>query len=148
MASRSETSTPSSNDSSIVQGIGYGLGSAALWVGMKMMDAFGELEIRRRRWAIRRVMKTMERITDKERAGWILRNQRQIDRVVVDLLKLSSYVFITFDHIACIPILSVRNLYKLRYCPKARGQGTSLRKLLTSSPISDVGPTSKNTYAC
>jgi hypothetical protein len=95
MASRSKTSSQTSN-ASIEQNIGYGLGSAALWVGMHMLDLFGELEIRRRRWVIGKFLKTMERIADRDRAKWILSKKRQVDHVVVDLLELSSYVFITF----------------------------------------------------
>jgi hypothetical protein len=95
MASRSKTSSQTSN-ASIEQNIGYGLGSAALWVGMHMLDLFGELEIRRRRWVIGKFLKTMERIADRDRAKWILSKKQQVDHVVVDLLELSSYVFITF----------------------------------------------------
>jgi len=85
-------------------------------------------------------MKTMERITDRDRAKWVLSKQRQIDHVVVDLLELSSYVFITSDCVVCILNLSARDSYKLKYFLKARNQGVSLRRLLSTSPISEVSP--------
>jgi hypothetical protein len=82
----------------------------------------------------------MERITDRDRAKWILRKQRQIDRVVVDLLELSSYVFITSDRLVCILSLCARDSYQPKYFLKARNQGASLRRLLSTSPISEVKP--------
>jgi hypothetical protein len=82
-----------STASSGVPGIGYLSGKAAKWVGIQILNAFVPLEICRRRWVIRRLLKRIEKIPIEECAGWLVREERNITHAVEDLLELSSYVF-------------------------------------------------------
>jgi hypothetical protein len=96
MRTRLHDSVPSTSGSSSsiassgVRGIGYLSGKAVKWVGMQILDGFVPLEIRRRRWIIRGLMKRMDVIPFEERAPWIVRNVRKISHAIENLLELSS----------------------------------------------------------
>lgn len=54
------------------------------------------MEIRRRRWVIRRLLKRLQRIALDARGVWLMKKKQKIDRAIEDLLELSSYVKVTF----------------------------------------------------
>jgi hypothetical protein len=75
---------------SVVPGIGYLSGKAIKWVGMQILNGIVPLEIRRRRWVIRKLVRHMDAIPAGDRATWVLRNERKISRTIENLLELSS----------------------------------------------------------
>jgi len=81
-----------SSTSSGIPGIGYLSGKGIKWVGLKMLDAFAGVELRRRRWMISRLVKKIDEISADDRTRWIAKKQHQINRTIQDLLELSSYV--------------------------------------------------------
>jgi hypothetical protein len=85
--------TSSSTTSSIVPGIGYLSGKVIKWVGVRMLNALIPLEIRRRRWLIRKLIERINRIPLDEAAAWLVRKERKITLAVDNLLELSSYGF-------------------------------------------------------
>lgn len=63
-----------SSASSGVPGIGYLSGKGIKWVGLKILDGFAEVEIRRRRLLIPRVVKKIANLPPDERTGWMSKN--------------------------------------------------------------------------
>jgi hypothetical protein len=88
----SSSSSALSSASSGVPGIGYLSGKGIKWVGLKMLDAFAEVELRRRRRMIPRLVARIGDLPADERTAWMANNQNQIYRSLEDILELSSYV--------------------------------------------------------
>jgi hypothetical protein len=78
--------------SSGVPGIGYVSGKGVKWLGERILNAFVPLEIRRRRWVIRRLVKRIDKIPVEQCAVWLVKKESKITRAVENLLELSSYV--------------------------------------------------------
>ena len=97
LAVSSRSSMSMSTISSEVTGIGYLSGRAIKWVGMQILDGLVPLEIRRRRWAIRKLVKQIANIPDAERAQWLVANETRVNRSLEDLLELSGYVSFRID---------------------------------------------------
>jgi hypothetical protein len=89
-----------SSTSSSIPGIGYLSGKGIKWVGLKVLDAFAGVELRRRRWMISRLVKKIDEIPADDRTRWITKKQHQINRTIQDLLELSSYVTWAFIYFA------------------------------------------------
>jgi hypothetical protein len=58
---------------------------------MQILNAFVPLEIRRRRWLIRKLVKRMDKISTEAGAEWLIKNERKVTHAVENLLELSSY---------------------------------------------------------
>lgn len=97
LAASSRSSTSISTTSSGVTGIGYLSGRAIKWVGMQMLDGLVPLEIRRRRRAIRKLVKQIAKIPEAERGAWLVANEKRVNRSLEDLLELSAYVLSRID---------------------------------------------------
>lgn len=78
--------------SSGIPGIGYLSGKGVKWVGLKMPDVIAELEIRRRRRLISKLVKRIRNLPADQRIEWMVKNQSQMNRTIEDVLELSSYV--------------------------------------------------------
>lgn len=78
--------------SSGVPGVGYVSGKCVKWLGERILCAFVPLEIRRRRWIIRRLVKRIDKIPVEQCAVWLAKKEGKITRAVENLLELSSYV--------------------------------------------------------
>jgi hypothetical protein len=88
---RNTLSSASSNDSSSIQrGIGYYSGKGIYWVGKKMLDVVMPLEICRRVWMMKRFVKSVEQCSLEDRFKESLWKQKKIDRILDDILELSS----------------------------------------------------------
>jgi hypothetical protein len=92
----SSSSSFLSSASSGIPGIGYLSGKGIKWVGLKMLDAFSQVELYRRRQMIPRLVARIRNIPADERTAWIVSNRNQIYRSLEDILELSSYVSRTF----------------------------------------------------
>jgi hypothetical protein len=122
------TSTASSG----VPGIGYISGRAVKWVGMQILDAFVPLEICRRRWVIRRLVKRIKTIPIEECAEWLVRKEPKIMQAVDNLLELSSYVF-SYLFCRCSRRFISRENYKRDYRTTAINQGIFLKEIIEGS---------------
>lgn len=78
--------------SSGIPGIGYLSGKGVKWVGLKMLDVIAELEIRKRRRLISKLVKRIRNLPADQRIEWMVKNQSQMNRTIEDVLELSSYV--------------------------------------------------------
>lgn len=99
-SSSSETSSFSSASSGVA-GIGHTSGKFVKWTGIKILNAVGSLEMRRRRWVIRRFLKRIQDISLDDRGVWLMKKKRKVDHAIEDLLELSSYVqgyILTFEY--------------------------------------------------
>jgi hypothetical protein len=81
----------SSSASSGIPGPGYLSGKAIKWIGEKVLEAYASLEIRRRMWVIGRLMKRLEKEPEETRWKWLLQREKSVNRLVDDLLELSTY---------------------------------------------------------
>lgn len=97
LASSGESSASMSTVSSGITGIGYLSGRAVQWVGIQMLDGLVPLEIRRRRRAIRKLVKQIANIPETRRAEWLIVNEKRVNRSLEDLLELSAYVSSCID---------------------------------------------------
>jgi hypothetical protein len=88
----SSSNFTSSSTSSGVPGIGYLSGKGVKWVGLKILDALSEVEMRRRRRLIPKLVKHIGHLPADQRTEWMVNNQRQMNRTIEDILELSSYV--------------------------------------------------------
>lgn len=66
-------------------------GKAIKWIGEKVLEAYASLEIRRRMWVIGRLMKRLEKEPEETRWKWLLQREKSVNRLVDDLLELSTY---------------------------------------------------------
>lgn len=73
-------------------GIGYFSGKAIKWVGEKILDIITPIEINRRAWVIKRLLKTLEKQSYSSLPDKVFSNTKSIHRFVDDLLELSTYV--------------------------------------------------------
>jgi hypothetical protein len=101
---------------------------------MQILNAFVPLEIRRRRWLIRRLVNRMDNMSTKEGAEWLSKNEQKITRVVENLLELSSYAVLfptyplhTHQWFVC------RESYKPDYRTTAITQGTIIKVFIIAS---------------
>ena len=85
------SSDRSSSASSGNPGLGYLSGKAIKWIGEQLLDMFSPLEIRRRIWVDKRLIKRMERLSLNEAKRLLSRKWKPILRLANDLLELSSY---------------------------------------------------------
>jgi hypothetical protein len=86
------SSSYASSASSGVPGIGYLSGKGVKWVGLKILDVIAEVEIRRRRRLIPKLVKRIGNLPADQRTEWMVKNQPQMNRTIEDILELSSYV--------------------------------------------------------
>lgn len=86
----SSSDVTSSTTSSFVPGIGSVGGKAVRWVGYQILNSISSIEIRRRRWLIRKLVTKIERLPTPERAKIMVENQTQLKRAIDDLIELSS----------------------------------------------------------
>ncbi|KIM88952.1 hypothetical protein PILCRDRAFT_245791 [Piloderma croceum F 1598] len=92
VSSPSTSGISSSTTSSGTPGIGYLSGKAVKWVGLKILNSLGTLEICRRRWLIRRLVNQAGRIPEDRLVTWLMTRSRAVTRTIEDLLELSSCV--------------------------------------------------------
>lgn len=88
-ASSSNSVFSSSTASSGVPGIGHLSGKAVKWVGSQILNSLVPLEIRRRRWVIRQIIKKLGQVPMNDRAEWVVKRGKKINRALDDLLELS-----------------------------------------------------------
>ena len=139
LATTSSSALSSSTTSSGVSGIGYFSGKVVKWVGLRLLDGYAFMEIRRRRWVIKRFVKQIEDVSKDERAEWLVKRERKVNRTMDDLLELSLYVCsqIYYLYITKIVILSSEN-YKPSYRKTARNHGSTVEELIRTSDNSLV----------
>lgn len=92
LTSLSSSELSSSTASSVVPGIGYMSGKVVKWVGLQILDGLGALEIRRRRWIIRRLMAQMSAVPESQIETWVMKREAQVNHTIEDLVELTSYV--------------------------------------------------------
>lgn len=99
-----------------------------------MLDAVVPLEIRRRRWVIKNIVKRIAKVPEADRAEWLIVNQSEVNRSIEDLLELSLCVssFVLTDS---IPKLIFRGIYKPRYREQAIDQGVAIQELFEASDV-------------
>jgi len=120
LATTSSSALSSSTTSSGVSGIGYVSGKVVKWVGLRLLDGYAFMEIRRRRWVIKRFVKRIEDVSKDERAEWLVKRERKVNRTMDDLLELS------FEN------------YKPSYRKTARDHGSTVEELIRTSDNSLV----------
>lgn len=59
------------------------------WVGSQILNSLVPLEIRRRRWVIRQIIKKLGQVPMNDRAEWVVKRGKKINRALDDLLELS-----------------------------------------------------------
>jgi hypothetical protein len=92
VSSPSTSGISSSTTSSGTPGIGYLSGKAVKCVGLRILSGIGALEIRRRRWLIRRLVNQAGRIPEDRLVTWLMARSPTMTRAMEDLLELTSYV--------------------------------------------------------
>jgi len=85
------SSINSSTASSGIPGPGYILGKIIKLTGEKILDALTIVEIRRRVWLDKRVVKQLEKKSSKDIERMFKKKGKAVLRLVDDLLELSSY---------------------------------------------------------
>jgi hypothetical protein len=100
-------STRESAGSSGNPGLGYISGLILKRASEKMLGLFMPLEIRRRLWVMGRLIKRMEKEQDNS-SKWLEKRKRALNRLVDDVLELSSYgSYLPSRNLSLTPLLSV-----------------------------------------
>lgn len=68
------------------------MGRFVNWTGGHAVSVFVRMQIHRRKWAIRQLIQTMEKLSVDERGKFISRHSQKVSRASADLLELSEYV--------------------------------------------------------
>jgi hypothetical protein len=100
MKKRLHESTPSSSTSGLsfstassgIPGVGYLSGKAVKWVGVKILSSLEAVEIRRRIWLIRRLIKRASQIPEDQLVPWLMTRNCAVTRTIEDLFELTSYI--------------------------------------------------------
>lgn len=71
-----------------------------------MLSGIEAVEILRRQWVIRRLVKRIGKLPGDQRTEWLVKREQDINRKVDDLLELSSYVesFVIFLRLNLVPL--------------------------------------------
>jgi hypothetical protein len=89
-SSESTSTVSASSGSSGVPGIGFLSGKAVKWTGLQILQSLNTLEIHRRRWVIRRLLNRAKKVPVHEFAGWLVKEEKNINRTIEDILELMS----------------------------------------------------------
>jgi hypothetical protein len=92
VSSPSTSGISSSTTSSGTPGIGYLYGKAVKWVGLKILNSLGALEICRWRWLIRRLVNQAGQIPEDRLVTWLVTRSRAVTHTIENLLELTSYI--------------------------------------------------------
>jgi hypothetical protein len=61
------------------------------WIGKKMLSGLIAVESRRLVWSAGRMLHSMDKVPGDELQSWVVSRQQKIDRLLDDLLELTSY---------------------------------------------------------
>jgi hypothetical protein len=115
-----------------VLGQGHLSGKAIEWVGLQMLNAVEPLVIFNRRRAISGLIKRFKDVHGQDRAKWMFKRERKINRTVEDLLELTKS-YLNFPGFFMLTEYFCRGQYKAHYRTKAIAQGNLLRDLFPES---------------
>jgi hypothetical protein len=62
-------------------------------MGLQMLKGFGAVEVCRRQWIIRRLVKEMGKIGPNSSGEWLVKKEWKMNHAVDDILELSSHVY-------------------------------------------------------
>ncbi|KIM88756.1 hypothetical protein PILCRDRAFT_813733 [Piloderma croceum F 1598] len=88
--SSKSSSMSSSSSSSVIPSPGYIAGSAAIWVGTKIISLVITVDSRRRIWRATRLTKRMKKVPGPDLQAWLVDHRQSVNQLVDDLLELSS----------------------------------------------------------
>jgi hypothetical protein len=61
------------------------------WLGKKLLSSLMAVESRRLVWSAGRMLRSMDKVPGDELQSWMVARQQKIDRLLDDLLELTSY---------------------------------------------------------